>query len=114
MNIESTYFHEFCLSRTQDIKNEWGATEQVFALVPSLQFIKCAFSQINRKYSSEQKQSNRITYEAKLFCDASLDIRPGDWLQIYCKDKLLGEYKASVSFLYDSHQEVGLLREVES
>ena len=109
--IEITYFHTMNVSRFIDTKNEWGITEQDYKPIETLQSLPCGYSQSKREYNSTQSDNrNIIKYNPKVFCNPSLDIRAGDRITINYNNKIIGEFTASEPYIYDSHQEVPLLK----
>lgn len=112
MGIESTYFHVMSVSRMQDVVDEWGGTVQEYAPVPLLQLIPCGYSQSKRNgtNATQTESANVVSYNPKVFCAALLDIKAGDRITINFGDKVIGEFTASEPYIYDSHQEVPLLK----
>lgn len=111
LDISSTYFHSMSISRFQDTVNEYGITEQKYVPIPLLQLVPCGYSQSKREYNSTQTDNrNIIKYNPKIFCNPSLDIRAGDRIIINYNDRVIGEFTTSEPYIYDSHQEVPLLK----
>ena len=111
MGIESTYFHTLNVKRMGDTTDEWGGTIQGYADVPTLQDISCGYSQGSRSKNTTQTEiRNVISYNPKLFCKPSLDIKTGDRVTINYNERVIGEFTTSEPYLYNSHQEVSLIR----
>lgn len=111
MDISSTYFHLLSISRMAETTDEWGGTKQTYGPVTSLQNISCGYSQGSRNKNTTQTETrNVISYNPKVFCDSSLDIKTGDRVTINYGIRVIGEFTASEPYLYNSHQEVSLIR----
>jgi len=111
MGISSTYFHKLSISRMVETTDQWGGTSQKYGPVTSLQDIICGYSQGSRNKNTTQTETrNVISYNPKLFCDPSLDIKVGDRVTINYNTMVIGEFTASEPYLYNSHQEVSLIR----
>lgn len=113
MDIESTYFHNFSIYREQKITNEFGQTlPSKFLQVQNLQNIPCAYSQSSRNSmnATQTTTTNRININPKIFCSPGIDVHAGDRVYIYYHGRLLGKFQTSETILYDSHQEIPILR----
>lgn len=116
MNITSTYFHTFSLSRISGTTDEWGKEVEGYQPVETLQGQSCAYSQFSRRRKNQTQTSDvdKINYTNKIFCDPILDIKAGDRLTVFLGAKKIGEFTASVPAYYSTHQEVSLTREDEA
>lgn len=112
MNIEDTYFHTMSVSRYQSTENEWGAEEQSYLPLPLLQLIPCAFSQGSRNSvnHSQTDSTNIIEYTPKIFCNPLLDILAGDRITINYGTRVIGEFTASEPYIYQTHQEIPIIK----
>lgn len=115
MGIETTYFHTMSVSRMQDVVDQWGGTVQEYVPVPTLQVVACGYSQSKsggkkESNATQTESTNVITYNPKLFCSPILDIKAGDRITINFGIKVIGEFTASEPYIYNSHQEVSLLK----
>lgn len=112
MDITSTYFHNMSISRLQDTIDEWGGTIQKYEPIPIMQLIPCAFSQSSRnsQNATQTDSVNVIKYNPKIFCDPNLDIIAGDRIEVRFNTRLLGSFTASEPYIYNSHQEIPLLK----
>lgn len=112
MGIEQTYFHKMSVSRAGSGDSWDGDSTLTYAPVPLLQLITCAFSQSNRNTAnaSQTTAANTITYNPKIFCDPSLDIRAGDRITVNYGTRVIGTFQASEPYIYDSHQEIPLMK----
>ena len=109
MGIESTYFHTLSIKRMGEIVDDYGGTTQAYADVPTLQDIVCGYSQSSRSKNTTQTETrNVISYNPKLFCDPSLDIKTGDRVTIKYGIRIIGVFTTGKPYYYDSHQEVPL------
>jgi len=109
MGIESTYFHTLSVNRLGNTVDEWGGTVQGYADVETLQDISCGYSQGSRSKNTTQTETrNVISYNPKLFCDPSLDIKTGDRITIKYSERTIGTFTSGKAYYYDSHQEVPL------
>lgn len=112
MDISATYFHKMSVSRFGDTKDEWGGTKQAYVPIPALQFITCGYSQSSRTMNAIQTvTTNNITYNPKIFCDPTLDIKAGDRITVNYGSKVIGKFQAGEPYVYDSHQEVPLIKD---
>jgi len=109
MGIESTYFHTLSINRLGDTEDEFGGTNQAYADVSTLQDIVCGYSQSSRSKNTTQTETrNVISYNPKLFCDPSLDIKTGDRVTIKYEERTIGVFTTGKPYYYNSHQEVPL------
>ena len=109
MDISSTYFHTLSVIRMGETTDQWGGTKQAYAPVTSLQDISCGYSQGSRSKNTTQTETrNVISYNPKLFCDSSLDIKPGDRITIKYATRTTGTFTSGKAYYYNSHQEVPL------
>lgn len=109
--IEQTYFHSMSVSRFVDTVDEYGQTKQEYAEIPSLQLIRCGYSQSKRNSNTTRTESvNQIVYQPKVFCDPTLDVRAGDRITINYNTRVIGEFTAGEPYIYDSHQEIPITK----
>ena len=105
--IGSLYKHVMSISRYQSTKDEWGKTKQIYVPIPSLQLVKCKYSQLGRGSNTTRTDStNNIKYMPKIYCNPNLDIRAGDRITINYGTKVLGQFTAGDPYIYNGHQEV--------
>ena len=115
MGISSTYFHKLSISRMVETTDQWGGTSQKYGPVTSLQDIICGYSQGSRNKNTTQTETrNVISYNPKLFCDPSLDIKVGDRVTINYGTRVIGTYTTGKAYYYNSHQEVPLTEDGEA
>ncbi len=110
--IESTYFHIFSVERLQPIENEWGTTETSYQPVTSLQDIECGFSQASRNNinTTRTESTNIISYNPKIFCNSEFEIVAGDRITVKFGTRNIGVFTASEPYIYETHQEIPLLK----
>ena len=109
MGISSTYFHTLSVNRMGETTDQWGGTKQAYAPITSLQDIICGYSQGSRNKNTTQTETrNVISYNPKVFCDPSLDIKTGDRVTVNYEERVIGVFTTGKAYYYNSHQEVPL------
>lgn len=109
--ISTLYRHLMSVSRIQDVEDEWGRTKQGYHPIPSLQLVKCKYSQLGRGGNTTRSEStNTIKTIPKVYCHPSLDIRAGDRIVINYGTKILGNFTAGEPYIYASHQEIPITK----
>lgn len=115
MGIASTYFHTMDVSRLSDTEDEFGRTKQGYVLVDTLQNINCGYSQSSRGMNTIRTESvNIIEYNPKIFCNPTLDIKTGDRISVKYHTRDMGEFTAGEPYIYDSHQEIPLMKKSDA
>jgi len=109
--IESTYGHKATIKGYRESKTEYGSTKHDKVIV--VEDILCALSQNSRNFNTTQNLSNDISYTAKLFCSPDIEVNTGDEI-IVSIGFTTREFKAGEPYIYESHQEIPLLRESEA
>lgn len=71
--------------------------------------LPCRISQTGLAKNNQTVSKNPIVYSAKLFCDAEIDIRQGDEIEV-TRNGQTRRYIAGEPFPYSSHLEIDLSR----
>lgn len=112
--LESTYFDTAKIIRYKEVETISGITrlEEI-----EICDIKCALSkgnsQIGYVIRQDQDINYHISYNLVMFCNPTINIKPGDKVIINQMGRDL-EYIAGEPFKYPSHQEVPLTRKDET
>lgn len=115
MSIASTYFHTMDVSRLTDTEDDFGRTNQKYMPVLELQNINCGYSQSSRNMNTTRTESNNIIeFNPKVFCNPTLDIKTGDRISIKYHTRDMGEFTAGSPYIYDSHQEIPLMKKSDA
>lgn len=106
--IELTYFHTMNVKRRTKKENSIFDDEELEE-VKELQNIKCGYSQNKRGINTDKNGTLNITMiDEKIFCNADLDIRKGDNIEIFFKGRKIGDFVAGEPYIYDSHLEISV------
>lgn len=76
--------------------------------------IKCALSQKDLKSTEQTESQNKIEYQIKLFISPDIQITPGSHIEVKHCERLYNFIQASEPFVYPTHQEIILKRELRA
>ena len=105
--IESTYQDRCDIYKLKD-KKIGSVTEKV--MYKAYSQLKCALSQKSIKTANQTDQTNIIRYDAKLFIMPEIDIPAGCEIWVYSHGRKLRFISSGEAFVYETHQEIMLLR----
>ncbi|MCG7385101.1 ABC transporter ATP-binding protein [Paenibacillus sp. ACRRY] len=99
------------VQRSERVKKPNGATE--LAWVTKHLNVACRISQTGLAANTQTDTTNDIDYSSKLFLSPLVEIKHGDKLAV-TREGLTREYTAGEPFIYPTHQEINLERDVKS
>lgn len=76
--------------------------------------IKCALSQKDLKSTNQTESQNKIDYQIKLFISPDIQIAAGSHIEVKHCGRLYDFVQASEPFVYPTHQEIILKREIRA
>lgn len=109
--IEMTYEDTVTVQRSEKVKKPNGATEVQW--VTKHTDVPCRISQTGLATNTQTDTTNDIDYSSKLFISPLVEIKQGDKLAV-TRDGLTREYTAGEPFIYSTHQEINLERDVKA
>jgi hypothetical protein len=72
--------------------------------------LKCALSQRSLRATGQTETTNNIQYDAKLFCAPENEIPAGCEIRVFAQGRELRFITSGEPFVYETHQEIMLLR----
>ncbi|MFK0524756.1 ABC transporter ATP-binding protein [Paenibacillus illinoisensis] len=99
------------VQRSEKVKKPNGATEVQW--VTKHTNVPCRISQTGLAANTQTDTTNDIDYSSKLFLSPLVEIKQGDKLTV-TREGLTREYTAGEPFIYPTHQEINLDRDVKA
>lgn len=110
--LETMYNDRVTVQRSEKTKKPNGATgAMVWKVI--YQDAPCFISQTGLAANTQTDTTNDIDYSAKLFISPEVGMQQGDKLTV-TREGLTREYTAGEPFIYPTHQEVNLERDVKA
>ncbi|WP_337033205.1 ABC transporter ATP-binding protein [Paenibacillus illinoisensis] len=110
--LETMYNDRMTVQRSEKVKKPNGATgAEVWKTIHQDQ--PCFISQSGLGSNNQTDTTNDISYSAKLFVSPEVEIKQGDKLAV-TRGGLTREYTAGEPFIYPTHQEINLDRDVKA
>lgn len=109
--LETMYNDHVTVQRSEKVKKPNGATELQW--VTKHTDVPCRISQTGLAANTQTDTTNDIDYSSKLFLSPLVEIKQGDKLAV-TREGLTREYTAGEPFIYPTHQEINLERDVKA
>jgi len=111
IQYEKMYEDKVAVQRSERIKKPNGATEVGWVVKHSN--VPCRISQTGLAANTQTDTTNDIDYSSKLFISPQTDILQGDKLTV-TRGGITRGYTAGEPFIYPTHQEINLDRDVKA